>query len=337
MTRFSEQFDGECLEVLVSILAHTRDCIKLLNRRGELQYLSASANNALSLAEGESAVGRVWREMWPESERPALDRAVAAAWEGESARFDGTTLGSDGNMRHWEVVVSPVRGTSDLVTHVLAVSTEVTAQREIAAQEQLLREMAESRASMAGLVSHELRHRLKNQLAVVNAVAKLLSRHTADARELSQKLETKLIAMGQAQDLLAIERSGPMTAAEAVSEVLAASGAGDRVAISHMPQLALPEESLQQIALLLSELQTNALKYGALRDGDGTVTLAGSHAPGVLSLHWTEQCGRPVTPVDGGNGGFQLIRRLGASGGQQPVIEWHPDGIAVTVHVRAAE
>ncbi len=333
---FHERYRAEARDVLNAIFTHSRDCIKLLDRQGILEYVSESAKNALGLSDLGEAIGRPWRDFWPESERGKLDGALDAAANGKSARFEGTTGFCADGARLWEVTVSPVRGEGGHITHLIAVSTDVTAQREEARQDRQRLEQAEAQAGFAGDVAQELRHRIKNQLAVVNAVAKLLSRHTVTARELARKLEEKLISLGQAQDLLAIRHDKPLTAGEAIVEVLRASGAGERVEVSNIPESALPDESVQQLALLLGELQTNALKHGALKDDAGSVRLSGSVDGTTLTLRWEEECPAAVNPVEAGNGGFQLIRRLGAGGGKQPSIAWLPHGIAVEFHIRTA-
>ena len=162
---FLEHYRAEAGDVLDAILTNSRDCIKLLNLRGELEYVSASAKNALGLADISEAIGKSWSDYWPASERPALDGAILAASGGTSARFEGATHGAEGEQRIWVVTVSPVRGESGAVTHLLAVSTDVTAERDA----HLRLERAEEEVSFAGDVARELRHRIKNQLAVAVA------------------------------------------------------------------------------------------------------------------------------------------------------------------------
>ncbi|HEU4821495.1 MAG TPA: PAS domain-containing protein [Qipengyuania sp.] len=333
---FLDRYRAETADVLDAVLSHSRDCIKLLNVRGEIECASASAVGALGLAEPDDAIGKIWSRLWPEQAQPELESAIAVAATGVSTRFDGATLRADGTARHWQVTISPVRSADGSVTHLLAVSTDVTAQVEAAERGRQRWERAERQVDRAGDVTRELRHRLKNQLAVVGAVARLLARHTDDAKDLARKLERKLIALAHAQDLLTILRDDPIGAREAVEEVLRASGAGERVEIGAMPTASLPDESVQQLALLLGELQTNALKHGALRDELGEVRLAGMAEGQVLTLRWEEDCRQPVVPVEVGDGGFQLIRRLGSAGNRQPVIAWLPTGIAVEFHLRTA-
>lgn len=334
---FRERYRAGAGDVLDAILTHSRDCIKLLNRAGELEYVSASAISALGLTDASEAIGKKWRDFWPESERAALDAAVLAASHGTSARFDGATRSDEGRERLWEVTVSPVRGDGGAVTHLLAVSTDVTAQWEAARRDRQRLQRAEAQAGFAGDVAREMRHRIKNQLAVVNALAKLLAGHTVSARDLARKLEEKLISLAQAQDLLVIRRDRPLTARQAVSEVLKASGAGDRVDAPDIPDVAVPDESVQQLALLLGELETNALKHGAFTNESGSVRLLGRAEGRALTLRWEEDCGAAVAPVESGNGGFHLIRRLGGAAGRQPSITWRPNGIVVEFHVRTAD
>ena len=331
---FKQRFDRESGDVLDAVLANSRDCIKLLNLDGELEYVSESGKAALGVANLREVIGRKWRDFWPEAMRGALDAAVSAAKQGSSARFDGYTETTEGTRIWWEVVISPVRGADGAISHLLAISTNVTAQRAVSRDDRRRREQAEHEAGLAGDVAREMRHRLKNLLAVVGAVAKLLARHTQTARELAAKLEEKLFALARAQDLLTLHRDQPILAQAALDEVLAASGAGERIAVLAIPPVRLPDESLQTLALILGELQTNALKYGALREEGGRIELSGRLDGRVLILRWREFCPFRVAPSGRENGGFKLIARLGSTGSGQAAIDWHDEGIIVEFGIR---
>lgn len=330
---FFERYHEEAGDVLNAILTNSRDCILLLSPAGNIEYASSSAAGALGLVDAGDAIGKSWVSFWPDDARAALNEAVTAAASGETARYRGCIPTFD-KPRYWQVTLSPVRGADQAITHLLKVSTDVTAEVEAAEAREQERAAAEAQMEQADVIVRELRHRLKNQLAVVGAVAKLLARHTNDANDLAGKLEQKLIALAQAQDLLTMLREQPVGAADAIEQVLSASGAGERIAVVDLPEVRLPDESVQQLALILGELQTNALKHGALSNEGGRVYLSGAHDPGMLTLCWREECVSPVTPVEVGGGGFQLIRRLGSSSRQQPAIQWLPNGIQVSFHVR---
>jgi PAS domain S-box-containing protein len=331
---FFDRYHAEAGDVLDAILTTSRDCIMLLSLDGEIEYASNSAASALGLEDAADAVGESWPSFWPDSERAALNHALSVAARGEVSRYEGAIPAIE-RSTYWQVTLSPVRGADQTVTHLLKVSTDITAEVEAAKARQRERDDAAAQIERADVIARELRHRLKNQLAIVGAVAKLLARHTDDAQQLASKLEDKLIALAQAQDLLSMLREAPLDAGEAVEQVMRASGAGERIDIADIPDARLPDESVQQLALILGELQTNALKHGALRTEEGRVHLSGTLGGEMLTFFWRETCPGQVRPVDTGGGGFQLIRRLGSSSGQKPRIGWNANGIEVDFHVRA--
>lgn len=333
---FLRNYASESEDVLSAILTQSRDCIKLLNASGELEYVNANGAASFGADNPEQLLGRIWRDFWPAESRRQVDNALEAAAKGKDTRFEGYVPTLRGEPRWWDVCISPVRDRAGEITHILAISRDVTGQINSRLNDRLRREEAEREAGFAGDVAREMRHRLKNQLAVVGAVAKLLSRHTDTARDLALKLEEKLFSLARAQDLLTVHREQPVTARAAITQVLEASGAGEQIEVLTIPNAGLLDESVQTLALILGELQTNALKYGALRDEGGRIQLSGRKADDVLTLRWQEECPMPVTPTEAGGGGFQLIRRLGSAASHQPVIDWHSRGLIVEFNVRLA-
>ena len=117
------------------------------------------------------------------------------------------------------------------------------------------------------------------------------------------------------------------------SVLLGQSGGGERIFLGPIPALPLVDQEIQVLALLLGELQTNSLKYGALRDTDGSVSLTFVRKDRLVSMHWQEECAHRVEPSDREGAGFHLIKRLGSGGGCQAQLNWLPYGLAVNVHV----
>lgn len=321
MSDSRSQFGDAAVSVLAALLAHTRDRVVVLSPSGEIAGMSASAAAFF----GHAEPGANGRALWPAEHHGAFDTALASAATGVEARFDGAARGGSA-ARAW--VLAPVRNDLGAVTHVLAVECSHQDGDRVRLQR------AEEQAGHADELAREMRHRFKNQLAVIGAIAKLLARHTEGARELAAKLEHKLVAMAQAQDLLATSNGVPISAPDAIARVLGASAAGDRVRLTHCPPVRLSDEAVQQLALMLGELQTNALKYGALSGSGGRIELAGEADEAALTLRWHEFCSAPVTPADADGGGFQLIRRIGIVGSRQPSIAWHDRGIVVEFHLR---
>jgi two-component sensor histidine kinase len=109
------------------------------------------------------------------------------------------------------------------------------------------------------------------------------------------------------------------------------------VVVGDLPQAALSDEAVQQLALLLGELQTNALKHGALTEPDGAIVLSGEREENRVALHWRETRETPVVPPERQGGGLKLLERMGSVPGGKAKVEWHPDGAAITFYLRVAQ
>ena len=109
---------------------------------------------------------------------------------------------------------------------------------------------------------------------------------------------------------------------------------GDRIRVS-VPDVMAGEGSITTLALVIHELATNAIKYGALSRASGTLDVSGSVNDGELTLVWTEKGGPPVA-VSRGQAGFgsklvsrSIIRQLGGS----IVFDWPTEGLIVTLRM----
>jgi two-component system CheB/CheR fusion protein len=144
----------------------------------------------------------------------------------------------------------------------------------------------------------ELEHRTRNLLAVVDALADQTLASCETLADFAVPFRQRLATLSRVQGLLSRAETKPITIGELVELELRSLGAepnGRRVTVEG-PEVALPNRSVQILALGLHELATNARKYGAL---------AAPH--GFLRVHWR------VTNDDG-------QRRL--------AIRWEEDGIA---------
>jgi two-component sensor histidine kinase len=161
-------------------------------------------------------------------------------------------------------------------------------------------ELEASRGQLKVLV-REMQHRSKNLLAVVQSLATSTLARAANVEDASKALLGRLHALGNAQDLVAEERSGGVPLRGLADAQLAAFGA--QVLIDGEPLL-VGNSFAQSFALIVHELATNAVKYGSLSAQKGTVSLAWSvvfTAEGRhLKLSWTERGGPPpptkITP-----------------------------------------
>jgi two-component sensor histidine kinase len=146
----------------------------------------------------------------------------------------------------------------------------------------------------------ELNHRVKNTLATVQSLAAQTARGTESPEEFRRSFEGRLIALSQAHDQLTHRHwaSADLRAIVAAAVAPYLTPGQERVAIEGDDVTVMPRVALT-LAMVLHELTTNAVKYGALSAPAGRVAVswrvvqAPSQAP-LLWLEWQESGGPPV-------------------------------------------
>lgn len=154
------------------------------------------------------------------------------------------------------------------------------------------------------LMLQEMKHRIKNSIARMLAIARQTASSSANLEEFTRSFFARLQSMAASQELLTRSHwdkadIGELLTAE-LSQVLGEDFSKDR--LSGEPQL-LNERATQALGLTFHELATNALKYG---DVDGVRRgLAvkwfeqGDHNDRKLVIHWTEPHNGGVPPTTG--------------------------------------
>lgn len=136
-----------------SLLDASPDCVKLVDGRGGILYVNPAGCALLEIEAASSIVGHSWADLWPESSRPNIERAVANAMRGETVRFSDACPTAKGAEKWWYVVVNPVRGEDGLIEHLLCVSRDITAEKmaevSLKASEQRFRALADNMAQFA--------------------------------------------------------------------------------------------------------------------------------------------------------------------------------------------
>ena len=161
------------------------------------------------------------------------------------------------------------------------------------------------------LLLREINHRVKNTLATVQALATQTVRHAREPREFLDAFSQRLRALGLAHGLLSEYEWRGIGIRDLARLELSPFDDDDapRIAITGPDALLTPDQTLG-LALILHELASNALKYGALSVPGGRVavswTVSGDKR---LELQWTETAGPKVIPPTHHGFGSILIRR----------------------------
>jgi len=115
-----------------SLLDASADCIKLINTDGEVVFINEPGIRSMELRSLETVQGKPWASLWPSESLPAVHEALNIARSGRDARFTGLCPTASGKPRWWDVVVSPVKNRQGEVDRLLAISRDITEQRETA-------------------------------------------------------------------------------------------------------------------------------------------------------------------------------------------------------------
>jgi PAS domain S-box-containing protein len=165
----------------------------------------------------------------------------------------------------------------------------------------------------------ELNHRVKNTLAMTQAIASQSLRHARSAGDFVESFTGRVQALAKAHSLLTEGKLHGAELTELVREQVLLGIPDERISCSG-PTLILSSQPAVHLALVLHELATNARKYGALSVPGGRLSVKWEvHSDGGrnLLLEWKESGGPNVSaPVTSGFGTTLIERTLQTHGGE---------------------
>ncbi|MEO6225604.1 MAG: HWE histidine kinase domain-containing protein [Sphingomicrobium sp.] len=216
-------------------------------------------------------------------------------------------------------------------------STEFPVELSITATEQFgtrlfvgfLRDISERQAlaERQQRVLQESEHRVKNMLTVVAAIAQQTARVSPDIDSFSAAFSGRLQSLARAHELLVGQVWRDVALTALVERVLGADVAAGRAAFGG-PEILLKAGQVLGLSMILHELYTNAIKYGALCNDDGRLALEWTQADDMVELHWIEQ-GVPCAGEGPSSGFGQRMIALSVKSDLNGTIErdWRPDGL----------
>jgi two-component sensor histidine kinase len=189
------------------------------------------------------------------------------------------------------------------------------------------------------LLAGEMSHRVKNLLAIAAGLTAITSRSAKTTADMAQELTHRLTALGRAHDLVrplpgqegkAALLGDLLTVLLAPYDDMAAFSGRVRVSV---PRMGVGEKAATTLALVVHELATNSLKYGALSSAAGTLDISCAPHDTDVVVVWTERGGPPVATLEGESGyGSKLLNRsMTAVLGGSIACDWSAEGVIVTL------
>ncbi len=178
----------------------------------------------------------------------------------------------------------------------------------------------------------ELSHRLKNTLAMVQAIASQTLRSVTE-QDAVEAFTQRLQALSSAHDLLMKKSWATATIGDVARSVLAAFDLDGRFDLTG-ETIAIGSRATLSLSLLLHELATNATKYGSLSVPGGRVVLhwrvSRDGAQPIVTLEWSEHGGPPAHEPTGRGFGSRLLR-IGLVGSGGVALRYRNEGLSASM------
>lgn len=227
---------------------------------------------------------------------------------------------SDGAVRWISAVAQIERDGEGRPQRLVGAHIDVTERKETEAQLRLLMQ--------------ELAHRVKNTLAMIQAIASQTLRGATSLEAANEAFTARLSALARAHDLLVGGARAHAAMADIATSVIGIQGDPTRFAIGG-PEVVLGPRAALALTLVLHELATNAVKYGALSNESGRVALSWriDEIDGVpqFRLRWQESGGPPVVPPTRRGFGSRLIQRTFTAAQGRADSAYLPAGLVFTL------
>jgi two-component sensor histidine kinase len=230
----------------------------------------------------------------------------------------------------WMAVGVAMTGLSILTLTLVGVGLDRRDRRRTAA---FARDIAAARKAeeQQNLLIAELDHRIKNVLARVAVIAQRSRESTCSRDEFLDVLDGRIQSMANTHALLSRGRWKGVYLADLVRRELdTCIGACD--ATVEGPDVLLPEEVTQALAMVLHELVTNSAKYGALSTRDGRVCVhwqcSSKGSSQLVTIQWREIGGPPVrAPTQRGYGTRVICELIPYEIGGTVDLNYATDGV----------
>lgn len=307
------------LRWLASIVESSDDAIVSKNLDGIINSWNRGAERVFGYT-AEEAIGQPITIIIPHDREDEERTILTRIRRGERIEhFETIRQRKHGSLIAVSLTISPVKNSDGKIVGASKIARDITEQRR--SQEQI------------ATLAREAEHRSKNLLANVNAMVNLSRADAVD--ELKKAVRGRIQALANVHSLFVASRwIGAEITAIAKQELAPyAATAEERVQIDG-PQILLKPDAAQAVAVILHELATNAVKYGAMSVADARIALEWSEVDGQLKLRWTETGGPKVEPPTRVGFGGRIIEQMISQLKGKTRFDWRPQGLVCEITLR---
>jgi two-component sensor histidine kinase len=188
------------------------------------------------------------------------------------------------------------------------------------------------------LLLEELHHRIKNVLATVIAIASQSLKNADSVEHGREAIESRLLALGRVHDLLLKTNWTSATLESIVQTAIEPFDKGARFSVV-IPDIDVSPSAVLPLAMILNELCTNAVKYGALSNANGRVAISAAidASKERFGFTWAEAGGPSVQTPTRASFGTRLIEQgfVGELRGEAH-LSFEPSGVVCNLDIPLA-
>ena len=317
--RLEAERASEAARIARAVISSANEAVVVCDAAGHVVNANAAA---LALAEGDP-LGRRFDEGFPlrfPMASPILhgDDLVSIATEGHAIQGLEAQSGRPASPAT-DLIISaaPLRLDADKISGCVVTLVDNSDRKAIEKRQALL--------------LRELDHRVKNTLAMVMSIPSRTSANVIDLNDFRTRFNSRLQALAATHILLADAAWSGLMLSSVVRRELApyTTSAGPRLILQGLDREVSPDIAIA-FGMVIHELTTNAVKYGALSRESGVVTITGrEQGDAIYAVQWTESGGPEVQPPAQAGFGQTLISRSLKRGKEGGVtVDFAPAGLS---------
>lgn len=322
-------FADRVTQELAAIVESSDDAILTKDLNGIITSWNKGAERLFGYTEAET-IGQSVTMLIPEDRHNEEPDILNRIRRGERIdHYETIRQRKDRSLVYISLCVSPLRDTTGTIIGASKIARDITERQNAIEQQQLLLK--------------EMEHRVKNVFSLASALVSLCATRAETPQQLAQMVRQRLEALARAQALTvsyedsASDSQQATTLHELLRTILSPHLdplEESRLRVSGC-DLAIPSKIVTPVALVLNELATNAVKYGALSGSSGWISFDCNQEDDHIALRWRERGGPVINaPPDSQGFGTRLNqiaveRQLGGTIQR----EWDRDGLTITLRL----
>ena len=314
---------------LAAIVTSSTDAIVSKSIDGTITSWNSAAERIFGYTASEMT-GQSVRRLIPPERQHEEDVILARIRAGEKTEsFDTIRLHKDHRSIHVSVTISPIRDSSGNIIGASKIVRDITERKQV--QDHLR------------FLLHEVAHRSKNQLALVQSMMRQTARSVTSLEEFQKSFGERIQGLAVSINMLVAENWTGATLGKLVRQQLEAFEVGDARLECEGPAVIVSADAAQAIGLALHELATNSVKHGAWSASAGLVTVSwliesNESETSRLRLRWQERGGPVVTPPTRKGFGHMVIDTMIAQKLDAVVeLAFEPQGLCWTVSIPSTQ